>query len=906
MSVDLMQHMNRFVAGSLLVLLVIAALTAGLYYYQRYSIILENPLKAVPADAAFIVEARQPVESLKNFFSSELKEKFGKRSWLSDADSSVHWLDSVLAENSDAKEIWETRSLVISAHITRSGKYDFLFLTNLPRGWSEAKLKRFIEKAAGVKTPFVKREYLDVNIYESRLNDTLTYTFASYRSIAMFSYTSLLVEQSLRQMKSGNSVSQSKVFRRIDQGIKTTGLTLYLNYSALADFASSVSSGNLFYSMAGSFARWSGLKASVMNSYLKLTGSTSFADSTELVSFSRFQQAQVLHGASIAPSRTAMLLQFGFSDAQQYFEHLNRQPLYVMDDRKKILAGIEKDLRISVAEHFTAWLDNEMELIITEPAGSFVDNNLYACLRASNPSEALNHLKSVKVAAEKKSAGRREEKYHNCFISLIPVQGIVPLMYGKIFSGISNCYYTAIDDYIVFANQASALKDLIDEYDAGKVLARDTVYKSALDNLPSVCNVRFYLSPGHASNVMGSSQVNSFISVLSKASGIHAQWSNAGPSIATNVIFDFEKKEIKEPVLLFSVELDTTVASTAAVARDATGQSFIFVQDENRNLYKINASGNVTWKKQWDEKILSGINVVDFYHDGRNELLFNTSRQLYLIDLNGESVGNYPIRLPAAASNGCTVTSINGSKNVTIFIACENHVVYAYQINGKPVNEWSYYHTNATVTKPIQFFTIENANYLAVSEQNDAVTFIDRSGNQKISFKDKFVQGAQSSIYFAAKDSLQDNHFVTTDSSGKIISLFLDGAQTIKYSDVKQSFSAQHAFSLADANGDGKADAVFLDGKEVSAFNMDGSLIYGRKFSDSLAANIYRYQFESGEKIFVTSSAANAIYMLNADGTLANGFPLKGWLYPFFSSFDKRNIMITGSNDFTLQVYELK
>ena len=72
-------HMNRFVAGSLLVLVIIAALAAGIYYYQRYSIILENPLKAVPADAAFIVEAKRPAESLKKLFSGELKKEFEEK-----------------------------------------------------------------------------------------------------------------------------------------------------------------------------------------------------------------------------------------------------------------------------------------------------------------------------------------------------------------------------------------------------------------------------------------------------------------------------------------------------------------------------------------------------------------------------------------------------------------------------------------------------------------------------------------------------------------------------------------------------------------------------------------------------------------------------------------------------------
>jgi hypothetical protein len=632
-----------------------------------------------------------------------------------------------------------------------------------------------------------------------------------------------------------------------------------------------------------------------------LKGATSYLDSSELASLLRFQQPQILHASSIAPLRTAMLAQFGFSNARDYINRVKSHPLYAVDERGKIIAGMEKTFHFNAEEHFTSWLGNEMALIVTEPAGNLIDNNIYACMRAVNPAEALNQLSSLKTIAEKKSGIiRKEEKYHNYIITSIPVKGIVPLMYGKMFLGISNCYYTSISDYIIFANQASSLKDLIDEYDAGKVLDKETGYHSASGNLPASCNVGFYLSPLHAVNITGTSSGNSFINLLSQSSGIHAQWTNSGVDIATQIYIDFRKKEMKEPALLFSVQLDTISTITPAIVTDETHQPFIFIQDENKNLYKIDFSGNIVWKKDWIGKIRSGISVVDYYRDGRSQLLFNTETQLFLIDLNGESVGNYPIRLPANASNACTVTNRN------IYIACSNHIVYAYQLNGKPLGDWNYFKTNSLVTQPIQSFNVDNVNYLAISEEHDAVTFTDSKGNQKISYRDKFVMADNSNIFFSGKDSLTGYHFISTDTASSIINLLPDHDGEIKYSSPSKKFSAQHVFVVADVDADGKRDEVFLDQNELTAFREDGSVIFENKFSDSLSSTLYQYNFEGEEKLFLTSGSSNKIYMLDRTGSVSKGFPLKGCFYPAFATANMRKILVVGSNDSNLQVYELK
>jgi hypothetical protein len=892
--------MKRLLTVVLISVIAFSILWIANYYNNRYSIILENPMKAVPGDAAFIIEAKRPAENLQAFFSSDLKKELPRNSWFAFADSSIHFLDSVLRESKAVAEIWKTHPLVISAHLTHAEEYDFLYLVNLPRGWTENKLKGFITEAA-VSEDLSVREYLNVNIYELKLKDSRTLTFASVNTISMFSFTSLLVEESIRQIKSGRAINETKAFKKIESTAKNE-LRIYLNYPFLRDYASALSenSNTLFYSLASSFARWSGLKATADNSSLILNGKTSSLDSTDLLNLLRFQQPQVLRATSIAPSRTSLMLQFGLSNASDFFNRINRHSLFSVANRKKSIEQAQKNLKLVLQQNFTSWISNEMALVITEPAGSFVDNNLYAIIRAKNPSEAMNKLKAVRTAAEKRASARREERYHDCLISSIPVEGIVPLMYGRMFEGINNCYFTAINDYIVFANQSSSLKDLIDENDEARTLDKDSLFHSSVEKLSFASNLSFYFSPQHALNMTGVSFGTSFISLLSHATSVRAQWTNSGVDIATKIVIDFGKKEEPLPVLLFSTQLDTTISVQPSIINSGTKQPFIFVQDAATNLYKIDFSGNIIWKKKMNEKIIGGFSLVDFYRDGRNQLLFNTDSLLYLIDINGESVGNYPIRLPAKVSNACSVTDFG--KN--IFVACTNQIVYAYQLNGKPVSDWSYYNTNSLVTKTVQSFTFDNRKYLALNENADGVTFIDTRGNPKVSFKDKFIQAANSMSFYTGKDSTTGNAFVTTDTLGRLVKLFFDGDGSVSFILPPGKFSPAHSFMALDINQDGKQDFAFADSNIVTVYH-DATEIF-HTYIPNLSTPLYKFEIRNSERLFAVSEASNRIFMFNADGSVARGFPLRGYLNPAFATVNNQNILIVGSSDNTLQVYELK
>jgi len=897
--------MNRFLAASVIGLFLLAILATGVYFYQRYSIILLDPMRGVPSDAAMILEIKNPAESLQNFFNGEFRKSIEDDEWIAGAEKNFHLFDSLLQESSSISEIWDDQSVVISTHLIKAGRFDYLYLTNLPRGWTEQNLKRFIEEGWSMSGKIERREYEGVNIYESRLNDTTIFTFASTKSIALFSVSSLLVEQAVRQLMDGRSVTQTKAFLSvIPQAGESASIHVYFNNQSLKDIATSISPdyNNGFFRMAASFARWNGYKVNVEEGFFLMDGNTVTFDTTSYLSYFRNQQPQALNAASIAPLRSALLFSYGLSSFPGYSSHLHANSGYSLDmsSRKKVLNDLQQKFQVSFEPAFTAWIGNEMTLIITEPAGTTFDNNVFACIKAKHIADAMNTLNNTRDAVAKQSGiAATVENYRDHEISTIAIRGIIPLVYGKIFSGLSGCSYTSINDYIVFSNQHASLKSLIDENEDGKTLLKDDLYRNATSRLNGTSNALLYVNTQRTFNLYRPDRMHSFLSTVYSSTGMYSQWNYKGAALQSKLLFDFNKKSLKEPVLYWATQLDTLLDSDPAIVREQDGNAYVYLQDAKYNLYKIDESGNIIWKKNLEEKILSQMHVVDLYRDGRQQLLFNTSSKLIALDGEGNSAGHYPIRLPAPATNGCTIASTTSS--FVIYVACGNHYLYAYEAGGKPVSDWAYLRTGNFVRKPIQTFSNAKGTYLLINADSGEVIITDRKGIQKISYAGKFSQSENGENFVYDSDSSGNVTWMTTDTVGNIILFTLEGS--ISKTETGD-FTSSHQFQFTNVAGKQSEDLFYFDKDSLFRLDEEGSIMFTKSFPgfNSLQSVLLP---TGSKRLLITSTTKDRFILLNEKGETEKGFPLKGSIHPVMAGLH-RNVILCGNSHGILYCYKIE
>jgi hypothetical protein len=115
---------------------------------------------------------------------------------------------------------------------------------------------------------------------------------------------------------------------------------------------------------------------------------------------------------------------------------------------------------------------------------------------------------------------------------------------------------------------------------------------------------------------------------------------------------------------------------------------------------------------------------------------------------------------------------------------------------------------------------------------------------------------------------------IATDTKGTIYYIDFDG----NYVEKKVGkFDDEHFFKADDLNGDNVLEFIFVEGKELTVLDENGTVLFTQKFSNTIQnePNIYRFGPKQ-KKIGVVDAKANLIYLFDVTGQPHPGFPLKG------------------------------
>ena len=898
--------MRRVVISSFITLLIVASIAIGYFYFQRLSIVTTNPLNAVPANALFFVEAKGTKGILKKLATENLL--FSILNSDSSSGKNLRLIDSALSSNDGMKKIWEDKTIFVSAHLTKANSIDYLYITNVPPAWTDEKAEYFISEYFHITSPFSKRVYENVTVHELAISNDRHFSFAVSKGVFIGSFTSFLIDDAIRQLKSGISMNKSKAFSKVSKTTEAgADVTLYINYISLREFFTAFTSGGNsdLANAIGSFARWSKIDASILNNRLLFHGLTSSVDTADFISSLNGQEPQRIDMTEIIPSRTALFIHIGVSDYAKYYHHLLSNTVYYnpVNKRTELIKAVENKFNIDLEKNLTEWVGNEIALVITEPGSPSFGNSCYACIKTTNIERATESLLAVQIAVNKNTNSKPEE-YRKHPVGFINLSGLVPLFYGNLFNNVTRFYYTTAGKYIVIANQIAALRSFIDDYEDNKTLSDDPVFKNGTRNAERESNFYLYANLSRTKNIFRHYASEEFYEAIDqnkvlpeKFSTVTFQLLNRNDVFTTTAQLFRATEKVNDANLLWSLQLDTLVTKAPIILTNSeTREKFIMVQDENNTLYLIDDAGNISWKKAMPEKIISDFHVVDANRNGQQQILFNTASILYLLDLNGNDYGNYPIHLPALATNGCELFDFDQSTNYKIFIACRNRMIYAYEISGKPMSGWLFNQPVSDVTKPVRNFKVQDKDYILIYNNTGTVFILDKKGSTRLALKQTRI-GRNSTFSLDPGDSLDAAHLVTTDTSGKVLKIYFNGTVKSKSFGTK---SIDHAFTMADVDGDGKPDYVFLDHHQLNVMREDSSVIYYHVFMENILPEIHSFSFTTSfQQLGFGSSLENKFFLLNSDGKISNGFPVKGFTGVATNDWGtdgKRMLVVTGSD----------
>ena len=749
------------------------------------------------------------------------------------------------------------------------------------------------------------------------------FTFACLDGLCLISPSSMLVEESIRTVHSGTNLSSSVGLQMVR---KTEGryvhANFYINYDRLPDLFHPFLKESAWGSVGAlsKLSSWGELDLDIKQESMTLNGMTYANPDLPLFLGAFREQSPVkmeLH--EMLPSGISYFLHMGMGDRvkfkQELVSYLNGlglgaemeaeseriDQLYGFDPLEDLASIVDNEVAWFAIEGVTKEPSEELLIIETRSRSETVDVVMqWVRQYLQVHSFDMRSLRSVYQLDNQTSFN----------IYSLPDQFYKGTAMGRLF----NKYFTVYENYLIFGPSVDALSRVIYQNVLHKTFVSDPVYKEISDYLSNRSNLTLFFRPfpfmEYRREILGEKMVETLEKMelfFRRIPGVVVQYSTEGDLIYQSISCKYTLQIKDKALTVWESLMDTAVhIKPALVVNHNTSEKEIFVQDLANKVYLINGTGRVLWKQAVEGPILGAVQQVDFYRNGKLQYLFNTAKKIHLIDRNGNYVERYPISLRSDATNPLALFDYDKSRNYRLFVATEDRKIYLYDIEGNMITGWKFGKTESMVTEEIQHFRVNDKDYIVAVDQNRAY-FLDRRGRERIRLKDRVVLSSQNPLILDMNIREERPRWISTDTAGNVRAIYLNGSVT---SLLSREMSPDHFFSMEDMNRDGVPEYIFVDGDDLDIVKQDGKRLFSFRVKERISDRPDIYKFSSSEiKIGITDRSRNRIYLINSDGSLYEGFPLKGstrFSIGYFKGSDSRFNLIVGSENNFLYNYSIE
>ena len=266
-------------------------------------------------------------------------------------------------------------------------------------------------------------------------------------------------------------------------------------------------------------------------------------------------------------------------------------------------------------------------------------------------------------------------------------------VFGDFFARNDESYFTYIDGWVITGSQAA-----VEEYVSGRALEYD---------------LKQYMSDAGQNDLLAQHQ-SVFVSYFSCTED-KAELENI---FKKNMLRDLQKlcadaeyspmilsvsSGKKNPVVKLDLhrlalkkskapafERDTTVVVPAGpfeVKNSGTGKMNKFYQNSHNSLC-LSQDGMDLWGVPFSEPICGRAGTVDYFANGKLQILFCASDKLYLIDRLGRYVSGFPLSLGNDVLLGPDIYDFNGTRKYNIMVLHKDNTVQMYNLKGDKPAAW--------------------------------------------------------------------------------------------------------------------------------------------------------------------------------------------------------------------------
>lgn len=386
-------------------------------------------------------------------------------------------------------------------------------------------------------------------------------------------------------------------------------------------------------------------------------------------------------------------------------------------------------------------------------------------------------------------------------------------------------YAYLYENYLLFFSNQSILNFYQQAFLTNQLLGKNSAFMQyANDHLMLDCNYLYYEN----SELMKKHNVNSFInseelwksdnataqlsltaknyknSIQVRINASHAQQKDNSSPDASNSLWTY----VADSLINLKVHLFTN---------HLTQENELCFQDEIHNLYLINSTGNLIWKKKINEAIQSDIYTVDIFKNGKLQLLFNTENYLHLVDRNGNYVQGFPVKMPSKVTSNLTLLDYEGNKDYRLFVACADKRIYNFSLYGVKTEGFIPVKTESEVVLPIRYAHVGASDYLITADVSGKIYAFSRKGEGRIDFKNRIIENLNH-LFVLSGNNLDNTKLIYVDDKNNLLNKISlsDKKEALKIGDELSGFKT----SFALVNDDSQSDMLVYGNGAFYAYDL--------------------------------------------------------------------------------------
>ena len=488
--------------------------------------------------------------------------------------------------------------------------------------------------------------------------------------------------------------------------------------------------------------------------------------------------------------------------------------------------------------------------------------------------------------------------------------GLVSTLVPGFAPEFTDSYYTFYDNFMVTGSSSFTISRFLYDNMLNKTFSNDLLYRDFEKTMPSRAGYMFYCVPSYIIDYLATFLNREIIndlrankSSLDKIQSVGFQLSSINGMIYNNLSVSYRDEIRQESNTVWETLLDSTASiKPFFFTNHITGAKEIFIQDLKNNAYLINAAGRVLWKVPLKERITGTIYMIDYYRNGKYQILFSGKNDLHILDRNGNYVERYPVRLRSPATNSLALFDYDNNKTYRLLIAGEDKMVYAYDKSGSVVKGWNPFRTAGFVSDEAYFYRVSGKDFIVVADES-SIYFLDRYGNIRLKLNDAVTKAKGSALRL---NPGSEPYLVCSSPNGTVQNIYFTG-EVRKFT--LREFGFDHSFDFFDVDSDGFGEYVFIDKGILYLYDHDRKEVFSRDFTSGDLGGPINFTFSSSDKkIGVFDMNKKLIYLINSKGDVMDGFPLRGASMFSIGKLSSRNEwnLIVGGTDRFLYNYKLE